>query len=232
MNHRTRNQISLSVCGLLFSLGLSQNAQAGIFSDSKAREAISEQQTSQKAMQQSLLSLQTRISELSDALARANGQIEQLNRQVTELKADQTNGYTTLDQRLRALEPIPTEQLVQQGFDAAVSLTQNGDYVKANRAWAQHLKSYPNEANNPDVQYWYGIAQYGGKSYRNAITRLQSFVQKSPADERVPQALLTIGSAQINSGQKAAGMATLKQLMQNHPSNPAAQTAEKIISGS
>ena len=62
--------------------------------------------------------------------------------------------------------------------------------------------------------------------------KLQSFVKKSPEDDRVPQALLTIGSAQINSGQKAAGMATLKQLMQNHPSNPAAQTAEKIISGS
>lgn len=232
MKHPTRSTISRSAWMLLFGLTLTHSAHAGIFSDSKARTAIAEQQQSQTAMQQTLLSLQNRVSELSDALARANGQIEQLNRQVTELKADQTNGYTTLDQRLRALEPVPTEELIKQSFDAAVAQTQNGDYAKANRTWAQPLKAHPGQANNADVQYWYGVAQYGGKFYKNAITRLQSFITQNPQDERIPQALLTLGSAQINNGQKAAGEATLKQLMQNHPSSAAAQTADKILKGS
>ena len=219
----------LASLSLLIGLLLAQPAQAAIFGDSKS---VIDLRTKQEALQQTVLSQQARITELSDALARANGQIEQLNRQVTELKADQANGYKTLDQRLRALEPVPAEELAKQSFDAAVAQTQNGDYAKANRTWAQLLKAHPDQANNADVQYWYGVAQYGGQSYRNAITRLQSFVQQNPQDERVPQALLTIGSAQINSGQKATGDATLKQLIQNYPSSTAAQTAEKIIKSS
>ena len=219
--------LSLGI-GLLLAQ-LTQPAQAALFGDSKS---VIDLRNKQEALQQTVLSQQNRITELSDALARANGQIEQLNRQVSELKADQANGYKALDERLRALEPIPTEQLIQQSFDTAVSLTQNGDYAKANRAWAQHLKSHPDLANNADVQYWYGVAQYGAQSYRNAITRLQTFMQQYPQDERIPHAMLTIGSAQIASGQKAAGIATLQQLIKNHPNHAAAQTAEKVIKGS
>ena len=219
--------LSLGI-GLLLAQ-LTQPAQAALFGDSKS---VIDLRNKQEALQQTVLSQQNRITELSDALARANGQIEQLNRQVSELKADQANGYKALDERLRALEPIPTEQLIQQSFDTAVSLTQNGDYAKANRAWAQHLNSHPDQANNADVQYWYGVAQYGAQSYRNAITRLQTFMQQYPQDERIPHAMLTIGSAQIASGQKAAGIATLQQLIKNHPNHAAAQTAEKVIKGS
>lgn len=219
--------LSLGI-GLLLAQ-LTQPAQAALFGDSKS---VIDLRNKQEALQQTVLSQQNRITELSDALARANGQIEQLNRQVSELKADQANGYKALDERLRALEPIPTEQLIQQSFDTAVSLTQNGDYTKANRAWAQHLKSHADQANNADVQYWYGVAQYGAQSYRNAITRLQTFMQQYPQDERIPHAMLTIGSAQIASGQKAAGIATLQQLIKNYPSHAAAQTAEKVIKGS
>ncbi len=225
----TRTSIRLSTLSLGLTLLLAQPAHAALFGDSKS---VIDLRNKQEALQQTVLSQQTRITELSDALARANGQIEQLNRQVSELKADQANGYKALDERLRALEPIPTEQLIQQSFDTAVSLTQNGDYAKANRAWAQHLKSYPDQANNADVQYWYGVAQYGAQSYRNAITRLQAFTQQYPQDERIPHALLTIGSAQIANGQKAVGIATLKQMMQTYPTHPAAQTAQKVISGS
>ena len=225
----TRTSIRLSTLSLGLSLLLAQPAHAALFGDSKS---VIDLRNKQEALQQTVLSQQNRITELSDALARANGQIEQLNRQVSELKADQANGYKALDERLRALEPIPTEQLIQQSFDTAVSLTQNGDYAKANRAWAQHLKSYPDQANNADVQYWYGVAQYGAQAYRNAITRLQTFIQQYPQDERIPHALLTIGSAQIASGQKAAGTTTLQQLIKNYPSHAAAQTAEKVLKGS
>ena len=57
-------------------------------------------------------------------------------------------------------------------------------------------------------------------------------MQQYPQDERIPHAMLTIGSAQIASGQKAAGIATLQQLIKNHPNHAAAQTAEKVIKGS
>lgn len=227
MTHRLRIGSRAISLGLLLA-SLAQPAYAGLFGESKT---VLDLQAKQTALQQTVLTQQNRITELSDALARANGKIEQLTRQVTELKAEQASGYKALDERLRALEPIPTEQLVKQSLDSAISLTQNGEYAKANRAWAQHLKSYPDQANNADVQYWYGVAQYGAQSYRNAITRFQSFVQQNPQDQRVPQALLTIGSAQITSGQKAAGTATLKQLIQTYPTHPAAQTAEKILKG-
>ena len=225
----TRIPSRLASLSLIIGLLLTQPAHAALFGDSKS---VIDLRTKQEALQKTVLSQQNRITELSDALARANGQIEQLNRQVSELKADQANAYKVLDERLRALEPIPTEQLIQQSFNTAVALTQNGEYAKANRAWAQHLKAYPDQSNNADVHYWYGVAQYGAQSYRNAITRLQTFTQQNPQDERVPQALLTIGSAQISSGQKAAGIATLKQLLQTYPSHSAAQTATKLLGGS
>ena len=86
--------LSLGI-GLLLAQ-LTQPAQAALFGDSKS---VIDLRNKQEALQQTVLSQQNRITELSDALARANGQIEQLNRQVSELKADQANGYKALDER-------------------------------------------------------------------------------------------------------------------------------------
>ena len=199
----TRMPIRLASLSLGIGLLLAQLDAAGT-SRAVWRQQIRviDLRNKQEALQQTVLSQQNRITELSDALARANGQIEQLNRQVSELKADQANGYKALDERLRALEPIPTEQLIQQSFDTAVSLTQNGDYAKPTVRGRSTSNPTPIKPIMPMCNTGTGVAQYGAQSYRNAITRLQTFMQQYPQDERIPHAMLTIGSAQIASGQK------------------------------
>ena len=93
---------------LLMGLGagvlVTPMAHASLFDDKETRKDIADLRVNYTATQQIIQSQNRRISELSDALAQANGQIEKLIQEVANLKIQQESGYGSVDQRLQSLE--------------------------------------------------------------------------------------------------------------------------------
>ena len=104
----------LSVMALSAGLMLSPVTYAGLFDDKEARKEIADLRANYNATQQIVQAQNKRISELSDALARANGQVDELVQEVTKLRAEQESGYESVDQRLQALENPPPKTKAQK----------------------------------------------------------------------------------------------------------------------
>ena len=212
----------------LLALGLFTAFSAQAFSDNEARKAILELREQLKGTVQTVQEQQNRITQLNDDLSKLRGQYEQSQNLLNSVKSDQEAGYASIDKRLATLEPIPPEVQAQQSYDAAFALIQKGDYAAALKVFDKHARNFPNSAQATEVLYWQGTAAYGTRNYKTAITRLGSFLSKYPNHEKTPDALLTLGSAQMEGGEKAKGLVTLKQLTDLYPNSEAAKTAATL----
>jgi TolA-binding protein len=79
------------------------------------------------------------------------------------------------------------------------------------------------------VQYWIGSSQYAQKDSKGAITTLQAFVQKHPDHPRAADALLTVGNAQSDAGDRKAAADTFKLVTEKYDGSGAAQTARERL---
>jgi TolA-binding protein len=75
------------------------------------------------------------------------------------------------------------------------------------------------------VQYWIGSSQYAQKDSKAAIASLQTFVQRYPEHPRTPDALLTLGNALTDSGDRKAAADAYRLVVQKFPDSSAAPTA-------
>ena len=73
--------------------------------------------------------------------------------------------------------------------------------------------------------FWIGSSQFALKDYKGAISSHETLVAKYPDNSRVPDALLNIGYAQAESGDRNAARKSLQSLIQRYPQSPAAQLA-------
>jgi TolA-binding protein len=81
------------------------------------------------------------------------------------------------------------------------------------------------------VQYWIGSSQYAQKDNKGAIATLQSFAQKYPDHPRAADALLTVGNAQVEAGDRKAAAETFKLVTEKYDGSGAAQTARERLAG-
>ena len=197
--------------------------------DNEARQAILELRVQLKATIQTVEAQGNRISELNQELAKLRGQQETSKNTLDTVKAEQESGFQSLSDRIRVFEPKTPEELAQIDFDKAMALVQSNDYAAALKAFDNHAKKYPNSDYAPQVEFWRGSSAYGTRNYKLAITYLTRFITKNPSHEKLPDAMLTLGSAQIESGKKTEGSATLQNLIAQFPSSDAATTAAKLI---
>jgi tol-pal system protein YbgF len=207
-------------------------AHAGLFDDNEARKAILDIRTQLDATIKTVEQQQNRITELNQELSKLRGQNEQLQNTVNTLTAQQDSGFESINARLIKLEPMNPEQLAQFEFDEALAFIQNSNYAAAYKAFDKYAKKYPASEQQALVEFWRATAAYGTRNYTAAIAGFGRFLKQNPSHEKRPDALLTLGSAQIETGKKPEGQATLKQLISEFPNSDAAKTAAKVLSGS
>lgn len=225
MKLMTKPTLSTIAAFLMMS---SINAHAGLFDDKEARKSIVELTDQLHAAQRTIDSQANQITELNQALAKLRGQQEQMQNDLRQVQADQKGTYESLDARLAKLEPVSDEQKAQGDFDAAMALVEKNNFTAAYGALDRFVKKYPNNANATLAEYWRGTSAYATSNFKNAIIILTGFIQKNPAHEKKADALLTLGSAYIDSGKKPEGQAILNKLITEFPNSNAAKTAASL----
>lgn len=233
-------------------LGASAWAQAALFSDDEARQAILDLRQRVEALRQatdgaerrraeeldqirrSLLDLQSQIESLRAEQARLRGQNEELARTLSELQRAQLSLAEKTDARLRAFEP---QKVVVDGreflataderkaFEAALAQFRNGDFPAAGAAFAEFIKRYPESGYGPSALFWLGNAQYANRAYKEAISNLRAMIKAAPDHPRAPDALLAIANCQVELKDMRAARATLEELVKTYPKSEAASTA-------
>ncbi len=225
-------------------------ARAGLFDDDQARRAIIDlrqklEQSNEQAraaqaeqigqLRASLADLSRQIDLMRTENASLRGQVEQLARDVglmqVQLK-DMKQGY---DERLARFEPqkasvdgrefmADAEEIRQ--YEAAMAQVRSGDFAAAATSLAVFRSRYPSSGYGQSVLFWLGNAQYGNRSYADAISSFRGFATSYPGDLRAPEALLAIANCQFELKDTKAARKVLDELFKTYPDSEAAQAGK------
>ncbi|KAF1013689.1 MAG: tol-pal system protein YbgF [Burkholderia sp.] len=237
-------RIAAAACVAGVTLGAAP-ASAGIFDDDEARRAVldlrshTDNLTNQlSAAQRAILDQSGRLDQVNQQVATLRGQNEDLTNRLTMLERQQRDGYTDLDTRLKKFEPQQTtvdgvEGTIQPGetdaFNAASQQFHAGDFKGAAASFRTFIGKYPQSPYQPVAQYWLGNAQYALRDYQGSTATWRALVKTFPQHPRTGDALVAIGTNQLEQGQKAAAKRTFKQVVSQFQGLSSAQAAQAKI---
>jgi len=238
-------------------------ARAALFDDDEARKAIVElrervrqgedaakaraEQAAQANVQllgqidqlrRSLLDLNNQIETLRADVARLRGSNEQLARDVADLQQRQRDLGTSLDERLRKLEPVKVsvdgkeatvDREEKRAFDEALATIRGGDFDKAVTQLGDFQRRWPGSVYTDQSRFWLGNALYGKRDYKGAIGAFRAFVAAAPDNPRAPDALLALANCQAETKDLRGARRTIDDLMKNYPQSEAAQAGKQRL---
>jgi len=204
---------------------------------------------------QAALQLQAQIEALKQDIANLRGEREQLLREITLLQRAQKDINADIEERFQKIydqfakkeapssqkdeEPKSSKINVQvdgfeflaepdekRDFEAAFVLFRKGDFAAAAKEFAQFVKVYSASGYKPSALYWLGSAKYARRDFNEAITNLKGLVNDFPSHARAPEAMLTIGNAQLEIKQAKEARKTFNELLKLYPTTEAAAAAK------
>jgi tol-pal system protein YbgF len=114
-------------------------------------------------------------------------------------------------------------------YEQAYSYLRQGDFGRAEQAFAQFLDRYPDSSFAGEAQFWRGEALYVREQYRAAAEAFLTGVRQYPDSPRAPDSLLKLALSLEKLDQTDEACATLNRLEQQYPNAPGrvSQAAER-----
>lgn len=216
--------VAVAVCAQLL---LSAPAQAGLFSDNEAREAILELREETAAnrvrvaetmdqlgnLHRSTLDLHNQIQTLKEELSQERGKREELERAQQQLK-EQLAKMQEMQQVAQQREA----QLQQQLDTQSVSVTVDGVRFEATGAEKAAFDT--------------AVALYRQGDYNGAIMQLTDFEQNFPGSSYLPSVRMAQGNAYFVQKEYVSAMKHFRAMISQSPNHPAAADAALSIASS
>ena len=238
------------LAALVAGIGFASNASA-LFSDDEARVAINAMRKQMTAMQGQIdqletaqkanLSIANQIEQLRQSQSALSGRIEVLENQVAQQQKNSKELYADLDARLRALssrttklEPVtvtigsekaqvmPAEK---SAFDAGLAAFQDGKYEESIAQFRKLEAVNPRSAYAPEALYWEGNARFALQQYKEAAEAEDRLIRSYSSSSRLPDAMLSLASAQTALGNVRAAYSTYQTLASRYPDTDQARVA-------
>ena len=204
---------------------------------------------------QAALQLQAQIEALKQDIANLRGEREQLLREISLLQRAQKDINVEIEERFQKIydqfakkealssqkEEAPKSAKVnvqvdgfeflaepdeKRDFEAAFVLFRKGDFAAAAKEFAQFVKVYSASGYKPSALYWLGSAKFARRDFNEAIAHLKGLVNDFPNHARAPEAMLTVGNAQLEIKQAKEARKTFNELLKLYPTTEAAAAAK------
>ena len=204
---------------------------------------------------QAALQLQAQIEALKQDIANLRGEREQLLREITLLQRAQKDINVEIEERFQKIydqfakkeapstqkEEAPKSAKVnvqvdgfeflaepdeKRDFEAAFVLFRKGDFAASAKEFAQFVKAYSASGYKPSALYWLGSAKFARRDFNEAIAHLKGLVNDFPNHARAPEAMLTVGNAQLEIKQAKEARKTFNELLKLYPTTEAAAAAK------
>ncbi len=204
------------------ALAAAQGAQAQLFGDDQARQAILDLRqrfdqavTAQNRlvdenaqMRRGMLDLQQQIESLRGELARSRGQEEQLTRDIAELRQKLT-AQQTLEERLQKLEAGEAARAADPSAQA--SAPQGGEPAAASGGEKQ--------------EYDAALAVFRSGDFKASQTGFANFIKRYPRSTLAPSALFWLGNAQYATRDYKEAITNFRSLLTAAPNHQRAPEA-------
>ncbi len=204
------------------------------------------------------LELADQIELLKTEIARLRGENEVLSNDLANAIKRQKDFYVDLDNRLRKLEPhadaaaaapqpataapaaAPAAAVAppvtaadpaaeSRDYEAALTQLRGGKYKEAATGFIGFIRRHPGSSFQPSAHFWAASSLYQLKDNAGAAEYYAKVANQWPDDNRAPDALLGLASAQQAQGDAKAATRSLERLVAKYPSSSAAQIARQRL---
>src|SRR5262245_5197237 len=182
---------------------------------------------------QGLLELSRQIEVLTGELRALRGEIDRMQHDVEQTRAQQRDQYVDLDTRLRAVEAALTTAQAgtpaggpEAEYQAAFNLMKEGKYDEASSALRDFVAKNPQHELAPNAAYWLGEAHYVRREYAAALAAFEGLLQDYPGNRKTPDALLKVAYCQAELKRTGPARTTLARIVQEFPDTQAAAAAK------
>ena len=204
------------------------------------------------------LELADQIELLKTEIARLRGENEVLSNDLANAIKRQKDFYVDLDNRLRKLEPhadaaaaapqpataapaaAPVAAVAppvtaadpaaeSRDYEAALTQLRGGKYKEAATGFIGFIRRHPGSSFQPSAHFWAASSLYQLKDNAGAAEYYAKVANQWPDDNRAPDALLGLASAQQAQGDAKAATRSLERLVAKYPSSSAAQIARQRL---
>ena len=201
------------------------------------------------------LQLQSQIEAIKQEIANLRGEREQLLREINLLQRAQKDAGLDIEDRFQKLyermakqeNPAAVKEEASKAnklsvqvdgfefladpeekrdFEAAFVLFRKGDFSAAAKEFGQFVKTYSVSGYKPSALYWLGSSKFARRDFNEAIAQLRNLATDYPNHARTPEAMLTIGNAQIEIKQSKEARKTFNELLKLYPATEAAAAAK------
>ena len=117
----------------------------------------------------------------------------------------------------------------QQAYQGAFDLLKAGRYEDAAVAFKQFIVEYPTGSYADNAQYWLGETYYITRRFAESVQEFQRLVVQHPNSQKLTHALLKIGYAHDELGNRAEAERVLGDLIARYPQSAAAGLARKRL---
>lgn len=118
---------------------------------------------------------------------------------------------------------------VRRNYEEAFSSIEQNDYRAAIGRFGEFLKKHSNSEYADNAQYWIGESHYALREFDQAILAFDVVRRKYPQGDKVPAALLKMGFAFAELGDKIDARLILQELVDRYPqSEEAAKASQRL----
>ena len=192
------------------------------------------------------VAIQKQQSDTNNHVDQLSGQLQTLNDSLDELKArlgkvtNQLEAMQQAQQTLAAQASQQAQQTQQQQqqmsvpppdvlYNNALRDYNGGNVDLAKQEFSDYVKNYPNTDLAGNAYFYLAELDFKAGDYPNAIKGYDQVLQSFPDGSKAASAELKKGLAQVESGQKDAGITTLRHVVQRYPrTNEATQAKDRL----
>lgn len=164
------------------------------------------------------------VQALQDSLDELKARTAKLSQQFEEMKAAQSNLSTSAPANPPADAP-PADTL----YKNALTDYNAGRHDLAMQQFQDYLKYYSNTDLAGNAQFYVADLEYRQRNYQAAVTGYDRVIEQYPEGNKVRAALLKRGFALLELGQRDAGVASLRTLVQRYPRSTEANSARERL---
>ena len=117
----------------------------------------------------------------------------------------------------------------QQAYQSAFELLKAGRYEDAAEAFHRFIARYPAGSYADNAQYWLGETYYITRDFESAVREFERLIETHPNSGKLTHAMLKIGYAHDELGNRAEAEGALDDLVTRFPQSAAAGLARKRL---
>ena len=205
-----------------------QKSSQEVQANSGARIDTLTQQT--QGLSDNLQDVQSRVGKLSQQLTDVQNLLQSIDAKISSgAPTGAPGGSTSMPGPAGSTPgapPVAPSISADTLYQNALRDYTGGNYDLSRQEFSDYIKNFPTNDLASNSQFYLGEISYSQNDFKNAITAYELVLQNYPHSFKLGASLLKKGMAELEIGQKAAGIRDLRDVVKRAPGSDEARRAQ------